>query len=440
MHTTARTLLFIGITAAALGSATPAAADEEFYYRLGGGLPIGQGATNRASTLRLGGSLSWNTDMICGNFDIRTSVSNQLNGVSGAFQDLMGNVINSATGAVASLPALVLQRLNPALYDLIQNGVLQASEEFNLARLDCRDIVDDMEEFITAGGFGAVAKQEALRDAMSTPNADLIQEVEVIERQAGDLGIPVVGGIRKGGAGQDPLNPAQEAALGGYNGLVGRAVDDNSAVPASQCNGAKVCEIWIRPAEAGAWLTDVVGEMEIRTCQGCERIQSKPGMGLHRKYEEDWREIQVRLAPLVNATSPINETTLASIQGGEGFEISRQVIEALREEPQRDAIVDRLSGELALSRTMEKALLARRVLYAGLKEPNIANNEVMVQHIESIIAELEGEIQSMVFEIDVRDRVVSNTTVAILQRAAVRRQAPLIEEADAVRIEGGAVK
>ena len=34
---------------------------------------------------------------MCGNFDIDTTVRNQLNGITDGFQQLMGNVIQSAT-------------------------------------------------------------------------------------------------------------------------------------------------------------------------------------------------------------------------------------------------------------------------------------------------------------------------------------------------------
>ncbi len=36
-------------------------------------------------------------------------------------------MISSATGAVASLPAMVIQRANPGLYELLTNGTLQAN-------------------------------------------------------------------------------------------------------------------------------------------------------------------------------------------------------------------------------------------------------------------------------------------------------------------------
>ena len=57
--------------------------------------------------------VGWSSDLMCGNFDISTTVKNQLNGLTDGFRNLMSNVISSATGAVASLPAMVIQRANP---------------------------------------------------------------------------------------------------------------------------------------------------------------------------------------------------------------------------------------------------------------------------------------------------------------------------------------
>ncbi len=107
------------------------------YYRIGGGAAIPPSATRR-NTFPLTAGVSWNSDMMCGNFDIDTTVRNQLNGVTDGFQQLMGEVIESATSAVASLPAMVIQRANPQLYDLLTNGVLQGRLDFDKSLLIAR--------------------------------------------------------------------------------------------------------------------------------------------------------------------------------------------------------------------------------------------------------------------------------------------------------------
>ncbi|MDQ9296791.1 integrating conjugative element protein, partial [Escherichia marmotae] len=84
----------------------------------GGGSVISQPAT-RSNMKKLGVDIGWSSNLMCGNFDLKTTVSNQLNGVTDGFKNLMGDVIQGATGAVASLPAMVIQRANPGLYDAL---------------------------------------------------------------------------------------------------------------------------------------------------------------------------------------------------------------------------------------------------------------------------------------------------------------------------------
>ncbi len=49
----------------------------------------------------------------------------------------MSEVIQGATGAVASLPAMIIQRANPGLYDMLTNGVLQANVAYDKAQFNC---------------------------------------------------------------------------------------------------------------------------------------------------------------------------------------------------------------------------------------------------------------------------------------------------------------
>lgn len=101
------------------------AVSDSLFYSIGGGSVISQPASlNRMQ--RLGVSAGINSDLMCGNFDIKTTVGNQLNGLTSGFKDLMGEVMQGATGAVSSLPGMIIQRANPGLYDMITNGILQA--------------------------------------------------------------------------------------------------------------------------------------------------------------------------------------------------------------------------------------------------------------------------------------------------------------------------
>src|SRR5690606_17346247 len=77
-------------------------------------------------------------------------LQNQLNGLTDGFQTIMSQVIQNATAAVASLPALIIQRADPGLYNLLTNGVLQARLDFDRSKLTCRAIANRMAD--VAGG------------------------------------------------------------------------------------------------------------------------------------------------------------------------------------------------------------------------------------------------------------------------------------------------
>ncbi len=113
------------------GKSVDGAVSDKLFYTLGGGSVISQPAT-RSNMQKLGLDLGWSSDLMCGNFDLKTTVGNQLNGITDGFKNLMGDVIQGASGAVASLPAMVIQRANPGLYDMLTNGVLQAGDAANL--------------------------------------------------------------------------------------------------------------------------------------------------------------------------------------------------------------------------------------------------------------------------------------------------------------------
>src|SRR5690606_5514075 len=85
----------------------------------------------------------------------------------------------------------------------------------------------------------------------------------------------------------------------------------------------------------------------------------------------------------------------------------------------------RLVSEISMARTVEKALLARRLLLSGRQVPEVYATDVAREHADTAVAELNREIDNLLFETRVRREVVSDTVVTLLQRAAARRQASL---------------
>ncbi|MCB1674825.1 MAG: integrating conjugative element protein, partial [Halioglobus sp.] len=306
-------VLILTLTGAIHYSMQAWAVDDEFYYRLGGGEPVSRAASNRDTTIVLGGGIEWNTDLMCGNFDMKVSVEEQLKGLKGSFSDLMDSVINAASGAVASLPALVIQKVNPALYDLLQNGILQASEEFHVAQLSCEDMVGIMDEVISNTGWEAVAKA-GYWSRQSTAGAELLQTRMTADVAGIDTGVIWVDGAPRGGRGQAPIEIVGDTAKAGYNQLLKRNPGDTTSLVGA-CGGAPLCEQWDDPQAFARWLIEVVGEKKIRTCESCNKIDAKAGMGLAHQLAIEAGQIQADVQALVAAGVPPTAAELEAISG-----------------------------------------------------------------------------------------------------------------------------
>ena len=77
-------------------------------YRIGGGTAVPLGTAPNMSSLAVG--IGWNTNLLCGQMSLTKTLQDQLNGITTGFQQIMSTVIQNATAAVASLPALIIQR------------------------------------------------------------------------------------------------------------------------------------------------------------------------------------------------------------------------------------------------------------------------------------------------------------------------------------------
>ncbi|MGL4668573.1 MAG: integrating conjugative element protein, partial [Saezia sp.] len=190
--------------------------DDYVLYNIGGGRAVSMTRTPGMKSITVGAG--WNSNLICGDMSITTTLKNQLNGVTNGFQNIMGNVIQNATSAVASLPALIIQRANPALYNLLTNGILQARLDYDRSKLTCRAMGEKMAD--VAGGqlsWDSLAQGMALKSAVASTGGDAVSAIEQAESNRGNNGVPWVGGSNAGGAGQPPIKMVSQVTHAGYN-------------------------------------------------------------------------------------------------------------------------------------------------------------------------------------------------------------------------------
>ncbi|HDY6860465.1 TPA: integrating conjugative element protein [Pseudomonas aeruginosa] len=389
---------------------------DDVLYSIGGGRAVSMGGAGNMQSIGVG--VGWNSNLICGDMSITTTLQNQLNGITNGFQTIMSNVIQNATSAVASLPALIIQRADPGLYNLLTNGILQARLDFDRSKMTCRAIANRMADMAGGqAGWDQLAEGMALRDAVSS--TDAVSAIERAESNKGNNGVPWVGGGNAGGSGQSSIKVVGDVTRAGYNLLNGRSATDTSSIARSACGNRLTCQTWSSPQVAADWATRVLGEREQRTCENCTKTQTTPGVGLTPMIQEEYETKLQALQELVTGARP---TTLANLDaaGSSSLPITRGVIEALRDEPDQDVLGRRLASEAALSSVLEKALLLQRTLLTGKKEPNVAANELAVQAVDQENSALEQEINNLKTELELRRTLAGNSAMAIIQRHSTR--------------------
>ena len=397
--------------------------DSLWYYEIGGAEPVSAPANPSVVSVTLGGSAQLGLGYSCGKFDPVAAVTHTLNDISAGVDNMMNAMTAAASAAIAALPALILQRANPGLYDMFQNALLQAEETMQLATKSC----EQMEAEIAAGknpyaDLITLSKGNDWKVQMGIGGNDAVTAKESVETANGDNGVPWVDG-QAGGTGQPVLQFTGDIVKAGYNINMNRPV--TAAGPVPPAASTRLSEIWSTPADARNWVVDVVGENIVTTCDTC-RKDSIPGTGLLPKLHQESATVTTDLQNLVSGATSLTLTNLEDVTAP-GIAITRQVIEAIREMPttEQGLIVGRLVAEISTARTVEKALYARRLLLTGRQVPEIYATEVAREHADTSIAELDKEIDSLLFETRVRREVVSDTVAVLLQRAAARRQSSL---------------
>jgi len=104
-----------------------------WYYQIGGAQGLSRSANPEVTRVTIRGLGRLGLGYSCGKFDPEAAVTNILNQVAAGADAMMDAMVLAAQSAIASLPAYILQRANPGLYDLFQTDLLKAQETLTLA-------------------------------------------------------------------------------------------------------------------------------------------------------------------------------------------------------------------------------------------------------------------------------------------------------------------
>lgn len=386
---------------------------DQIYYQIGGGSGYMTPPTRAKSLKAIEFGIGWKANLMCGNFDIKTTVKNQLNGITEGFKDLMSNVMESAKGAVASLPAIVIQRANPQLYDILTNGVYQGRLDFNRLKTSCEAMSKQLADYTLNGRWAKSADLENYKDIVANePDAQKAQKKS--EDNKGKNGKEWIGGQKRGGENQKQIKLIEDVSKAGYNLLHNRNALDESPLLGQSCTGA-TCQTFDSPQKLSDFLTRTIGEQSISTCtEDCgPKTSSKAGVGLAPAIEEENVQTVEKLEQVLNMDTPSKEM-LAELSSNT-IPVTRGLIEALREDPDVEVLSQRLSAEIATAKVMEKMLLARRAILAGMREPYVAADQNAQQELEKTLNKIDLEISQVKLEMDMQKMITSNTASVVIQ-------------------------
>ena len=446
-------LLFITLMLVSLqGICAPLANtnNSAFYYQIGGARSISLPANVNAKSTVLNASYEYGLGYSCGNFDPIAGVADAINGLKGTKDKLITGAVGAVTSAIGSLPALIMQRIDPGLYDLFQNALIRAEATIALATKTC----EQYEEQIRQGnnpykGWTDISKAIDWKIQMGSKGfgsakVGVHTAKKNVATNNGVNGMPWIGGKKAGGKGQAPIKSTADVIKAGYNVTLNRKADETKApVIKKGTTPPRLVEVFKSPKEASDFAVDVVGDAHIRTYDN-HPVETIPGHGLLPKIEQESIAIEKDLGDLVSAkTSP----TLANLNkvSSNDVLINADVIKAIQrlKPTERALTISKLASEAAMSKIVEKALITRRMLVTGKREPNVSQTPAGT-HINESIAQLDRDIDNVMFEKRIHSELASHTPALILKLQEQHENRSLAHQDDAANedqvVEDGAIK
>lgn len=413
------------------------------YYRIGGGSNFSLPPINDNQTIRLGADADLSAGYSCGAFNPALSITNTLNDLKNNIDNVEQTILANATGSLAQMPLYFLAKANPSAYNLINNLLLNAHKQIDISTKSCELVKEQISKgqnpYKDWASIGVGDQWKKHLSLTATGDEDINDAKKDVDKHAGDDGVNWTqgnktsdGSYHAGGANQPPIHVIADAVKSGYNAILMRNLSSDSPAPSSE-----LATQFPTPAAAVTWITNVVGDQTITTCNdaSCKASQGGiTGRGLlpsitvcneqNRLYCLD--TLRNNLTNLVINKTPLTKENLQVVSTS-GLVISPQVINAIRamDNTQQTMIINKLAQEIATHYVINKALLARTILQTGSQVPVIAANQPAQRIIEQSIQHLDKDIQSLAFESQIRKQMVSDTLSQVINYSTHQQQAAI---------------
>lgn len=407
------------------------------YYHLGGSDAASRAPNPAGLRLHLGLGGGGRFNYSCGKFDVQTSMQQTIDGL----KNLDDVVMNAIKAAIAALPMYILQRAQPGLYELVQTYLQKARDLVNMSFESCeqmetqiRDGKNPYDKYVTMA-MGEEWKEKA------NSGGDVVGAKQTVQTDSGEHGMTWIFGTKQGGSGQDPIRIVKDLVKGAYNLTM---LKPTTASATTTYSGTRLAKAFPTPQAATEFAVDAVGDLEIATCDknGCPAKGTETGIGLSKKFEDEIPVAQTQLGTVLGASVPSAIDLEAA--SAPGVLVTRDLIDAIRSLPKPEQAIaySRLSQEIALARTVDRALLVRQMLMTGKTIP-AATSDSVTEPVNGKLEEMNKAIDGLMYEARVRKELISSSAGTLLQTYQAARSSsaalPATKPVDTRPLENGKV-
>ena len=360
--------------------------ESDYYYKLGGSSNLYVPPVNNDQTITIGGNVNGRLGFTCNGFNPVVSITNTFQDMKSSVINIPGGIIDNLKGSVAGYPLYKLQQAMPALYNILQNTASGAQNEFAIKVKDCQDVKQTLEEGQSPmESILSVSDSQGWLEAAKrakTSDVDVRETAKSITQKRDEYGLPWIG-REKGNAGgkfQRPIKVINDVVIAGYNILLNRTPLDNETTPTTK---TPLTINWKNPTEASAWAVKVLGDIHVSASDqktDTSKHDTKAGIGLSALLQSCdssntcTSNVAKALWQLVDKQWPLTEEKLKLVSAS-NLLITDEIILTIQRMPREEQLmtVSKLAEEIAVQNMLDKALMMRRILQAGMQVQEVQN-------------------------------------------------------------------
>ncbi|MBA2656832.1 MAG: integrating conjugative element protein [Tatlockia sp.] len=398
--------------------------ESDYYYKLGGSSNLYIPPVNKDQTITIGGNIDGRLGFTCSGFNPVVSITNTFQDLKSSLMNIPGGIIENLKGSVIGYPLYKLQQSMPALYNVLQNTAAFAQNEFSIKIKDCQDMKMTLEEGQSPmEGLLSISDSQGWLEAANrarTENIDVTQTAKSIAKKREEYGLPWIGreSGNAGGKYQRPIKVINDVVIAGYNVLISRKPLNDEKKPAVI---TPMTQSWKTPVDAANWAVKVLGDIHVSASDEATKHDTKAGLGLSALVQSCessntcTSNVAKALWQLVDKQWPLTEEKLKLVSAS-NLLITDEIIITIQRMPREEQIltVSKLAEEIAVQNMLDKAIMMRRILQAGLQVQEVQNLKQALSMVRFALKKLDDDIHSLAFENEVRKKMMTETLTLLM--------------------------